>query len=537
LDMEHHLAGSHQISLVLLSIFVAVLASYTALDLGSRVTAARGRARRMWLLCGAMAMGIGIWAMHFLAMLALHLKVPIAYHPYRVLLSVLPAVLGSGLALHLISGDTFQTWRLLGGGVLFGGGIATMHYTGMAAIHVQVHYDPVLWTLSVLVAVGAAWVSLYFLFSLRRAAVPFVLWRKLLSAISMGAAIAGMHYTGMAAAEFSAPEVRKFPDGPAMDGTLLAYEIAGATLAILGFVLFGVFLDRRMVMQESKLEWSEERYRSLFQHNPEAVFSLDAEGYVREVNPAGERFLGYSAAELWRMRFLQFVLREDKERLLRQYQQVLGGEAQHAEATLLRQDGKRVQAALTGVPIHQHGEVVGAFVIAQDITERMRQEEAIQYLAFHDKVTGLPNRLFLLQELNGAQAVARLRRHGVALLVIGLERRGAESAGRRRGEEWVLRLAERLQQVVCSWGMVARLSDDVFAVMVPALQQAADGERAAAEVADALQGVKWAESLRAWVGVALDPAAQLAAEELLRQAEAAMNVAKEGGDSYRVYAG
>src|ERR671935_2819073 len=120
--------------LVALSIVVAILASYTALALAGRVTVAQGAARRAWLLGGSIAMGTGIWSMHFVAMLAFRLPVPIAYDVPRVALSLLAAIAVSAFALLIASRPSVGTLQLIAAGSLMGGGIATMHYTGMAAI-------------------------------------------------------------------------------------------------------------------------------------------------------------------------------------------------------------------------------------------------------------------------------------------------------------------------------------------------------------------------------------------------------------------
>src|SRR5947207_12090541 len=138
------MTGSYNYWLVLVSVLVATLASYTALDLATRITASRGRIARSWLVGGALSMGMGIWSMHFIGMLAFSLPVPMGYDVPTTLLSMAIAIVVSGFALYMVSRDTLARKNLLWGGVLMGLGIASMHYTGMAAMQTSppIQYDP-----------------------------------------------------------------------------------------------------------------------------------------------------------------------------------------------------------------------------------------------------------------------------------------------------------------------------------------------------------------------------------------------------------
>src|SRR6266571_1717286 len=152
------LVGSYDLRLVALSFFIAILASYVALDLAVRVTATRGKIRRAWLAGGAISMGLGIWSMHFVGMLAFTLPIPIRYYLPTVLLSLLAAILASAVALYIVSGEKFDRHDALAGSLAMGGGIAGMHYLGMSAMRLQAisHYNPLLLLLSLVIAVIAS---------------------------------------------------------------------------------------------------------------------------------------------------------------------------------------------------------------------------------------------------------------------------------------------------------------------------------------------------------------------------------------------
>ena len=242
------LIGSYSPSLVLISLCVAILASYTALDLSGRIATAKGRAVHLWMGGGAMAMGFGIWSMHFIGMLAFSLPIPLGYDITLTALSLLVAVLSSGFALWLVSQPRLP-WRTLGlGALIMGAGISCMHYTGMAAMRMQpgIDYDPVLFLASLLIAGGASAAALWIAFRLRLH-TPYVRQFRGCAAVVMGIAIVGMHYTGMAAANFADGSFCGAQGG--LSGSGLDYLVLITTLAVLAVALLtSVLEDRKSVV-------------------------------------------------------------------------------------------------------------------------------------------------------------------------------------------------------------------------------------------------------------------------------------------------
>lgn len=240
------LAGTYDTWLVIASLLMAMLASYTALDMAGRVASAQGKAARWWLAGGSVAMGIGIWSMHFLGMLAFRLPIAMSYDPSITLLSLLIAAASSAFALCMVCQDELSWTRLSLSALLMGSGVCAMHYTGMAAMRMtpEIQYDPWLFSLSVVIAVLASGAALWIAFHLRRRS-SHVRLMQVGAAMVMGLAIAGMHYTGMAAARFPANSIcRMAHSGVSAEWVALLIIVFG--LAVLSIALITSVLDSRL---------------------------------------------------------------------------------------------------------------------------------------------------------------------------------------------------------------------------------------------------------------------------------------------------
>ncbi|MBV4491784.1 putative bifunctional diguanylate cyclase/phosphodiesterase [Pseudomonas oryzicola] len=248
------LTGSYSSSLVLISLCVAILASYTALDLTGRIATATGRAALLWMGGGALAMGIGVWSMHFIGMLAFSLPIDLGYDLGLTAFSLLIAVLSSGFALWLVSQPSLPGVQLGFGALVMGAGIACMHYTGMAALRMLpgIDYDPTLFGASLLIAVGASAAALWIAFRLRKH-TPYVRQIRGLAAVVMGIAIVGMHYTGMAAANFPEGSFCGALAGGGLQGDGLVYLVLITTLAVLAVALLTSVLDARLEARTAEL--------------------------------------------------------------------------------------------------------------------------------------------------------------------------------------------------------------------------------------------------------------------------------------------
>ncbi len=251
------MTGTYAPALVALSLAVAIMASYTALELAGRVSDRHAPKRAWaWLAGGAVSMGIGIWSMHFIGMLAFHLPVPLAYDASITLLSMAIAILVSGVALFVVKRPAPTPGNFALGAALMGAGICAMHYTGMYAMRMSppIVYDTALFAASIGIAMGASLAALWLAFKLRHKQSRLAVLAKLASAGVMGFAIVGMHYTGMAAAQFSPDTLCLAVDSTGgMSNTALADIIGVATFGLLSVTVVISALDAHFAAHSAKL--------------------------------------------------------------------------------------------------------------------------------------------------------------------------------------------------------------------------------------------------------------------------------------------
>jgi NO-binding membrane sensor protein with MHYT domain len=233
------MTATYNFFLVGLSALIAILASYITLELAAWITALKGFERQILLVMGASIMGIGIWSMHFVAMLAFSLPIAIGYNFLLVVVSLLVAILGAGQALFIISRPTVNIPSWLTGSTCMGIAIAAMHYTGMAAMQVSanIHYKPKLFALSVAIAIVVSLVALKLSFEFRENTEVGGNWGKIASAIVMGVAVLSMHYTGMAATIFKL-DYSKMVEVNNYGNSSLGFLIGAFTLLLLVSAVF-----------------------------------------------------------------------------------------------------------------------------------------------------------------------------------------------------------------------------------------------------------------------------------------------------------
>ena len=373
--------GSYDYGLVALSIVLAMFASYAALDLAGRVTATQGRVRAIWLSWGAAAMGWGIWAMHYVGMLALTMPMPVFYHLPTVVLSLLAAIAASGLALFVVSRPEMGIWQKIAGSLVMGGGIAALHYVGMAAMRCAavIVYDGRIVALSIVLAMAISFVALPLAFRVRDERTTS--WRKIISALIMGSAIPLTHYTGMWAASFYPSKLA--PDfthaiGIFMIGTA---AISASTFVVLGGALASLFIDRFIVLQRGDLSTARERelyFHTMAEAIPGMIWTARPDG---SVDFASHQLLEYGGVKTKDLDHWPTLLHPDDLAitLSKWEHSVRTGEAHEIEYRLRRVDGVYRWFLARANPIrNDEGEISKWFGTCTDIEDQKHTQQVLE---------------------------------------------------------------------------------------------------------------------------------------------------------------
>jgi PAS domain S-box-containing protein len=383
------LVGSYNIWLVLISLGIAMLASYTALDMTGRIAEAHGRSARWWLIGGSVAMGVGIWSMHFVGMLAFSLPIPTGYDPVITFLSLLIAIASSAFALWMVCQPRLSWPRLCLGAVLMGAGICSMHYTGMAAMRMNpgIHYIPSLFLLSVAIAIVASGVALWLAFHLRRHASKIMLLRAG-AAVVMGIAIAGMHYTGMAAAQFPKGSTCAMAETGLSTGWMALLIIVFA-LAVLSIALVVSMLDVRnsilassLAQSRKELEQSEERLRLTLHSSGVGVWNWEIASNLVSADENCSIMFGVPIDGFPPTieEFATFVHGDDRERVQSQVRASVENLTEYrTEFRIVQPDGAiRFLAAHGKAYCGEYGQPTRLTGVCWDVTERQEAEERLR---------------------------------------------------------------------------------------------------------------------------------------------------------------
>lgn len=530
--------GYHEPMLVALSIAVAILASFTALNLAGRLLVAERAARAWWLLAGAVALGGGIWAMHFIGMLAFIMPMGVLYQADLTILSLFLSVFMVGTGLYTVSRFGNGPLPLLASGLLAGLGIVAMHYCGMAAMKmpgVVVSYDPLLFAASTGIAIGAAAAAFWLAFRTSKT------WERLLAAVVMGFAISGMHYTAMAGAEFTMSMHANIPEKPEILPATLAVAVASATSILLLLGLVTAFFDRKLSILTARealtLTQSEERLRALHRNASEIVAILDDRGsFVYEASSAAH-ILGYETEQLIGKPLADFISPEGHSNA----QKFLGRLLTEPnlittmEFTVRHADGTWREFEFAGKNLLREPAISGLVVNMRDISERKRLMAALERLSETDSLTGLLNRRGFKKLAGHIFEQARRNGRPLTLVMMDIDHfKGVnDTYGHAAGDMVLAMVAERCRRNMRKIDVLGRFGGEEFIILLgdASLSVAHDIiSRVHSEIqAGRVSTIKGEVGVTASFGVATVDTSSVDLETAVRLADEALYEAKNSG--------
>ena len=531
----------HDLSLVVLSYVIAVGGSFAALEMMERWRNARGATARYWQAASAAVFGGAIWSMHFIAMLALRIDIPITYAPGKTLLSLLIAIGAVAWGLQIVRSNT--SWvRICCAGIFVGLGVAAMHYVGMAALRFpgSLAYKPTIWSLSLLVGIAAATIALWLSMTLKAN------WQRAAAALVMGLAICGMHYTGMASTVFEIDPLVQVAPGIASGS--LAAAVALTTSALILCALVFVAADRRLLASaqqsnaqlaraNAELEVSHQQFNAALDNMSQGLTFFDGDqklivcnrryGELYRLTPAQTQ-PGTSLSEILDHRLANGSLPDLTRSDFLARREALSRAAKPYNVVEELRDGRtismRYQPLANGSWVTTH----------EDVTEQRQAEARLIFMAGHDVLTQLPNRMLFRERLEQAINMAG-RGSQSALLCLDLDHFKIvnDTLGHPVGDGLLQAAARRLKTCVREVDTVARLGGDEFAVIQLAADRPEDAELLANRIVTAFSKPFEVDGhqihIGTSVGVALAPADAATSEKLLKNADIALYLAKSEG--------
>lgn len=557
LALAYH--GHHADALVLLSLLIAVLAAYTSFSHRHLMRSAQHKqSARLWHTSGAIAMGLGVWAMHFTGMMSLQIPVEVSYRLDVTLISVLPAIAAAYVTLRVVASSVQNIPRIIGGGVLMGAGIGCMHYIGMAAMVMQAErlYDPMMFAMSIIVAVVMATLAL----GVRPWLTDKVSSKPLLefvSSIVMGMAIASMHYVAMHATVFLQSDP-PLPDAITMSKQDLGTLAVVVAVGILLLATVAVMMRQRVSAAEQSSDIANQQAQMLSTRLQRIASRVPGLVYEFRLGDDGSFTFPYASEairdfyrispEQARRDAMQVMLAlhpDDRESM----RQSIYYSAQHLTPWQLEYRVMTEQDEIrwlfgNAMPERDESGVRWSGFIT-DISQRKATEEHIRQLAYYDGLTGLFNRQKVQKRLQDLSEQLSSRQQSCAVILLDVDnfKRINDTQGHKAGDELLKLVAQRLEQFAPVGSVCGRLGSDEFTLLVTELPvQLPQAQQQLKQFAEALcetmaqpyaiSGHYYRSTVS--LGYCVFNDTSLSADELLKRGDIAVSHAKTSGGNCHV---
>jgi diguanylate cyclase (GGDEF)-like protein len=557
------LTGEHDWRLVLLAGLVCFVASIVAINIFHRAIASHARTRLIWIVIAGAAIGYGIWATHFIAMLSYEPGVSIGFGIVLTALSLAAAMVLTSCGFGLAASDP-RRWRAPIGGAIIGIGIVSMHYLGMWALEapgrVTWSLDLVLASIVLGIVFGCAALAIAVRYSDR--------WGTFVAALFLTFAIVSHHFTAMGAVEI-VPDPTRASDALSFSPAYLALVIAGVALSVLGMSLVGVLADRRLAdrtrkfeeiinqlsLAQRQLEGSQRELQeqkllldTAIDHMGEGLSMFDSEKRLVVCNDRYAKMYqlppellraGTPHREIIKHCIADGILKgETSDSAATQLMSTVGALPDNVFASRVDEfaDGRLISVARQ--PMAGGGWVATHL----DVTEQRRAEAKITHMALHDALTDLPNRVLLRERLESALATTRQGGANVVVLILDLDRfkEVNDTLGHPTGDALLRAVAARLRGCIGEAALIARLGGDEFAVIEyvvnPVEEATALAERITKAICDPFDLADHQVTTGTSIGIAIAPRDGTDSDEILKRADLALYVAKSGGrGSFRFF--
>lgn len=529
---------------VMTAFFIALLVAITALNISSMIRYAKRRIYQLlWLTLGGIVFGFGVALVNLAATQSLYLPIVLSDKLPILWWTLALAVLSSIVGLYYVSQKKLTRFQLLLAGAAVGIGIVLLYRNWFLAIDLEnaaLNELPVLLTLmfiSIVMNVSVVWIANH----LRNHPKASLLRKNMTSGLVIAIAITGFFYS-VTLATIMFTRVATYPfEKSGLNLFFTSYAIGLISVIVLGYVLIHEYMQRQLSVHRQRAIESDRKYESLFMHSHDAIIAISNSRTVMEINPAGLEMLGISQQQLKEVQLDTLLLPEYRDIATNNFEATLLGNSNNYDCAVTSTQGSIVFINVTNVPIYSEQEIIGAYFICRDITDRVQAEMQIEYMAYHDALTGLANlRLF---EQKVEKAIQHATKKGLSFAILFLDmddfKEVNDSLGHAYGDLLLQQISKRLENIIGTTGTVARRGGDEFTILLTNTAREKAKKIVDQLIVDISKPFDLEENrvcITTCVGIAIYPDDSLEYETLLKYADQAMYHAKEEGKNrYRFY--
>lgn len=542
-----YLESSYTLLFITLSFVIAVAASFLPLNIIGRVSRLKTGSRWLMIIFSAIALGTGLWSLHMTALFIVTFPLKMEYDVILVMVSYIFMLLTALLILVMISRRRITSKMIILCGTIIGTGIVLMQVCSLSSLLTIKTFDMSLLLISLLVAISLSIAAMQLAFNKKASFQSPSTVRKVLSGILLSTAVAMIHYISILAVDLFLDLRIHSPNAILFKSNIITFIISAASLITIALSLIFINMTKRILITESLIEENEKWFRCLFDNNRDAIITVDCHHVIIAFNPAAAALTGLHREEVLQqhvMDLYSLVVDGERENMKQFFLEsfVQSGPLSH-ETAIYHKNGERIELSLKIVPVIIDEVRVGNYIIAKDVTLEKQTQLTIQQMAYHDELTGLPNRRMVNPIVSNS--IREYREHQIpfAVLFMDIDRFKIinDSLGHAFGDLFLNMVSDRLRAVIQNENaVIIRMGGDEFAIMIKAAAIRDVSVRVANELIQAIHTPYRLNGndfyITASIGIAIYPEHGSNPEQLLKNADAAMyEVKKNGKNGHQLY--